>query len=830
MYQLISKETFFGKNIIPIVAIIGIILIRYYEIFFGGSFLLFEDHVTVSGYSYGNSLGNGWRPDKGLGISFFFGDPGMWHPWSFFSLFEKIASSRIFAYNASYITLHILAAISVYYFIRYTVPTLGRSACFISPFITLFLVFPQRHWMTSLIGSPLLILLLYDYYKHPKIVHFFQLIFLSWFVVFFGTLAGFAEFLWSGLIFSFIYYIYFRGSLFRFVSKYVSLISIVCFVTLFLGAWTFYSFFLEYYIAGYVREKLPIFPQMSILIPDLRGIFNTFNSLILVDLWPVDLELPGIGWCPLPRCYNISVISPLVLIFFLYRRSNTFWEHVMKWFLLVCLIHIACCKIFPAYSEIHRYLSIKSSTILKMPGEIIMILHIGLLAVFIVEIKRGSGIIIGHPWGRKIQKGVAVLLFLIYFCMAMFSIFAILIPGVLPSIVRCIIDIFFPGNLGKYSKQLISAVASFNIEGMQNAMHWYSFLFYLSSALLVSFFISRKWFSCFASKPKTFIAGMLILNGILFSLTVFPLNKKGLIWEQNDHLLPEFKPTDRFYYVNYLLQDNMPEGKEDAVKEFEKMFVNIDGEGPREYFTGYKESPGLTFSAYKSFTQKEVASFVYRIINEDEGAHSLREVTVGSLKSNELLNMAAVNYYYTNRKLISIPEYLSLYAKKKQLYVYKNHSAWPYFYLAENMEIKEKGKHLKDVQRGTAYVSEEDFFPLEQGWGQSTIQLKEFSYGKMVFNYEGDRDNFFVVADAWHPFWKAHIEGKDLPVVKANEIFKGVKLPQGEFDLILYFDTSPYYPGIYLAIFAWIAFVSGWFFVWKYNWNISFFRSNTKDP
>jgi len=828
MYQLVPRTSIFNREIIPIITIIGIVLVGFFQVFLGNSCLLYEDHVTISGYSYGNSLGNGWRPDKGLGISFFFGDPGMWHPWSVFSLWEKIAPSRIFAYNISVIILYILAAIVVYYFIMFTVPRIGKAACILSPLIV-FCVFQQRQWITLFIGTPLLILLLYDYYKRPRIVHFFQLSFLSWFVIFFGNLSSFTQFLTFGFIFSAIYYIYFRDNLRIFVLKYLFIFITTGLVILLLGAWVFYSFFLEYNITEYMREKVVAFPQELNLIPDFRSLVNAITGLVQVEWLPANLDLPGYGWRPLPYSVNVSVIFPLVFVFFLFRRSTTFWEHTMKWLILVCIIQGICMLIFPVYREIYTYIHRSSSKLLNIPIEHYTFpLQIGLIAMFIVEMKR-EGFVVCSSWGRRIQSGMALFLFLLYISMAMFCVFAMIIPAALPAIAGFIVSQFFPSNIGQYSRELLSVVASFNIESLQKAMHWYSFLFYLSSALLVSFFVSKKWFSRLSAVPVILIVGILIINGILFSWAIFPLNKKGLVWEQGNHLLPEFKPTDRFYYVRNIFKDKL-EGI-DVVKEFNKMFVNVDGEGPLEYLTGYNESPGLTFSAYKSFTQKDVASFAYRIFNKEESANrieNLRDIARGPLISDELLNMAAVNYYYTRRKLIDVPEYLSLYAKKKQLYIYKNDSAWPYFYLAEDLEIKEKAEHLSNVHRGTAYVSEEDYFSLEKERDKSAIQLDEFSYGKMVFNYEGDRDNFLVVADAWHPFWKVRTEGIDLPVVRANEIFKGARLPPGKFDLTLYFDTSPYNPGIYISIIAWIAFISGWFFVWKYNWKPSFFRSNSK--
>ena len=93
-----------------------------------------------------------------------------------------------------------------------------------------------------------------------------------------------------------------------------------------------------------------------------------------------------------------------------------------------------------------------------------------------------------------------------------------------------------------------------------------------------------------------------------------------------------------------------------------------------------------------------------------------------------------------------------------------------------------EGKHLNNVNIGSAYVSENNFFDLQVNEKTSWIKLNEFRYGRMIFDYYGDKENFLVVADAWHPFWKAKIDDEIIPVIKVNEIFKGVKLPPGQGD------------------------------------------------
>src|SRR6516162_9960862 len=140
----------FARHWIPVFILVGLVLIGYYGIFFGENFFTEEDPTTIYGYSHGNSIGNGWRPDKGFGTSFFFGDPGAFHPWSLFSLWERSFSTPYRAYNISVLTLLILAALSQYVFLLKVVPRIGKLACVFSPLIVFgplqYEFFFQRHW------------------------------------------------------------------------------------------------------------------------------------------------------------------------------------------------------------------------------------------------------------------------------------------------------------------------------------------------------------------------------------------------------------------------------------------------------------------------------------------------------------------------------------------------------------------------------------------------------------------------------------------------------------------------------------------------------------
>ena len=441
---------------------------------------------------------------------------------------------------------------------------------------------------------------------------------------------------------------------------------------------------------------------------------------------------------------------------------------------------------------------------------VLFVAQIALITVFISEIK-GTDLQIRSLWGWFLGKWIAFLLLIFYSGLAVFCVFSFFMPDILPLLLKSVIEIFSPDKIGSRPKELLAFISFYGLHGLQNSMHWYSLVYFSISAVLMLFFLRSKWLSKIVEKPRLF-AYLLLISAITMSWTVFPLNTKKLIWEEIASSLPEFSPTDRLYYAR---GDIGP--ARDITTYKQKREVIEEGPLKRINFRyGYEESPSLKLHGHKSFTQKDVAEYVYHIFNEEEESQliHLRHVTQGPLISSELLDMGAVSYYYSKSELQNVPDYLSLYFKSKWLYIYKNLNAWPYFYLAEQLGIKKEGKHLENVKRGTAYLAKEAFFPLHENAGNSSIELKEFSYGKMVFDFSGNNEEFLVIADAWHPFWKAYAGDTSLPVVKANEIFKGVRLPKGKYTLIMEFDTSPYSPGVYVSIIFWILFLSGLFWVY----------------
>jgi len=116
-------------------------------------------------------------------------------------------------------------------------------------------------------------------------------------------------------------------------------------------------------------------------------------------------------------------------------------------------------------------------------------------------------------------------------------------------------------------------------------------------------------------------------------------------------------------------------------------------------------------------------------------------------------------------------------------------------------------------KKGIAYLWEEESeisIPSKTADTSKNITLSRFEFDQMEFIYNSNQSEFLVISDAWHPNWRAKINGVDTEIVKTNGVFKGILLPPGKGPVQLNFNNSSYRPGIWISLAGWVLFISSW--------------------
>jgi uncharacterized membrane protein YfhO len=52
-----------------------------------------------------------------------------------------------------------------------------------------------------------------------------------------------------------------------------------------------------------------------------------------------------------------------------------------------------------------------------------------------------------------------------------------------------------------------------------------------------------------------------------------------------------------------------------------------------------------------------------------------------------------------------------------------------------------------------------------------------------------------VVADAWHPGWRADLDGRSVPILRTNHAFRGVAIPAGQHVVTMRYRPGSLYLG-----------------------------------
>jgi len=292
-----------------------------------------------------------------------------------------------------------------------------------------------------------------------------------------------------------------------------------------------------------------------------------------------------------------------------------------------------------------------------------------------------------------------------------------------------------------------------------------------------------------------------------------------LIWKQQvlngKPLADHFSPTDRIMRVGWpSCHDTTDYYKCINDKFFEREL------GSRRWTPGYMGTPALELSAAKSFTQKEVDKFIKTFIKKENpewkflyGFNRLLQRDP-PIYSSKFYDIAGVKYLVAQDPLPENNRLKRVYSNH-QFFLYQYLDAWPYFYLADRIETISRYEDLFDAKKGVAYLWSDEpkvsFSPRNPNTDRF-IKLDKFEFGSMIFEFSSDQSEFLVISDAWHPFWRAKVNGQKTNVIKTNGVFKGIVLPSGQGTVELFFDNSPYKPGIWVSVVGWILFLGGWLF------------------
>jgi hypothetical protein len=88
----------------------------------------------------------------------------------------------------------------------------------------------------------------------------------------------------------------------------------------------------------------------------------------------------------------------------------------------------------------------------------------------------------------------------------------------------------------------------------------------------------------------------------------------------------------------------------------------------------------------------------------------------------------------------------------------------------------------------------------------STIQLTGHGPREMRYETHSNADGLAVFSEIYYPVgWKATIDGKESPILRANYVLRALNIPAGEHKVVFRFDPPAYVTGNTITtIFSWL--------------------------
>ncbi len=85
----------------------------------------------------------------------------------------------------------------------------------------------------------------------------------------------------------------------------------------------------------------------------------------------------------------------------------------------------------------------------------------------------------------------------------------------------------------------------------------------------------------------------------------------------------------------------------------------------------------------------------------------------------------------------------------------------------------------------------------------ASVTLTRYGLNELTFSSNNTQDGLAVFSDIYYPNgWKAYVDGKETPILRANYVLRTIKIPAGTHEIKFVFHPDSYYTGNRIALFS----------------------------
>jgi hypothetical protein len=80
----------------------------------------------------------------------------------------------------------------------------------------------------------------------------------------------------------------------------------------------------------------------------------------------------------------------------------------------------------------------------------------------------------------------------------------------------------------------------------------------------------------------------------------------------------------------------------------------------------------------------------------------------------------------------------------------------------------------------------------------------------LEFSVKANTGTFLVLADSWHPEWRAFLDGSEVPILKANGAYRAVEVPKGDHVVVFRYEAEAFRAGLMITLATLCLLAAGW--------------------
>ena len=183
--------------------------------------------------------------------------------------------------------------------------------------------------------------------------------------------------------------------------------------------------------------------------------------------------------------------------------------------------------------------------------------------------------------------------------------------------------------------------------------------------------------------------------------------------------------------------------------------------------------------------------------------------TLGAPPEQRLLSLLGVQFILTNPIDESLvpPGWERLDLPNSNVRLYADRAPVPFALL-------EYSASVADDREALSRLADQDFDPTRQVVVAPVPGVETLSSSRQAEAVPADHTQpahwsarvrvperaYLLQREAWYPGWRARVDGRDVPVLRANVLFRAVLLEPGVHDVEVFFDSQPFDHGVGLTI------------------------------